>query len=123
MNEQEKQEVVAELKAAHDRTLLEQDVHRDRIAVMEKCGNKDYLQKLPSLGWAGIAEAMADEQWPATHEERKELLDQRGDEIPSRIQIDQIEDEDIRFHTYFLGEVVEHCHRIKAMAKFLVLHS
>jgi hypothetical protein len=57
------------------------------------------------MGWDGIADAMADECWPATHEERKTFLEQNWDEIPSQVQTDQIEDEDIRASTYFLGEV------------------
>ncbi len=118
ISQNDRNQIVAALKDAYDDTLKEQDVHRDRIEVMEECGNKDYLKILPSIGWDGIAKSMAGECWPPSDEERKNLLDQEHDEAPSRIQINQIEDEDIRFHTYFLGEVTDHCKRIKAMAKF-----
>ncbi len=85
---------------------------------MKGRGNEDYLKTLPTMGWDGIAEAMADECWPASHKERKAFLEQDWDEIPSRVQIDKIDDGDIRASTYFLGEVVEQCQRIKAHAKF-----
>ena len=118
MNEQEKQKIEASLKIAYDNTIKEQDFYGDRITVMEEVGNKDYLKKLPSTGWDGIAEAMANECWPADYEDREKYLGQNWEEVPSRILIDQIEDKDIRCSTYFLGEVVEQCHRIKAIAKF-----
>ena len=39
-------------------------------------------------------------------------------EIPSRLKINKIQDEDIRFKTYFLNEVAEQAERIKATAVF-----
>ena len=119
MNKKEKKEILATLDAAYQNTLDEQDVHRDRITVMKDAENEDYLKTLPSMTWKGVAKMMSDECWPATHKEREDFLGQNWDEIPSRLQIDQIEDSDIRSRTYFLGEVVEQCHRIKAHAKFL----
>ena len=119
MTRQEKQQIEAALKAATDNTLKEQNIHRDRIEVMEERGNNDYLTKPIFINWNNINESMADECWPANHQDRKKLLKQNWDEMPSRILIDQIEDKDIAGRVYFLNEVVEHCHRIKALAKFI----
>ncbi len=118
MTKQEKAQILHAIKIADDNALKEQDMHRDRIKAMETIGNKDYLKKPPSMKWKGVAKLMSDECWPATYKEREDFLGQNWDEIPSRLQIDQIEDSDIRSRTYFLGEVIEQCQRIKAHAKF-----
>ena len=118
VTKREKHQIEAALKVAYDNAIKEQDVHCDRATRMESIGNRDYLKTLPTMGWTGIAKEMAEECWPASHEERKVFLDQSWEEIPSQIQIDKIDDQDIRASTFFLGEVVEHCHRIKSQAKF-----
>ena len=118
MTRQEKQQIEAALIAAKDNTIKEQVIHRERISIMEKCGNKDYLMKPLTINWNNINEAMADECYPANCRNRETILEQNRDEAPSRILIDQIEDKDIRGRVYFLNEFVEHCHRIKASAKF-----
>ncbi len=119
MNKKEKEQILAAIKAADDNAFSEQDTHRGRITAMESVGNKDYLKTLPDMGWEGIAKAMVDERSPPCQQDRLKYLGRELDEAPSRIQLDQIEDEDIRHHTYFLGEVADHCERIKASAKFL----
>jgi|GEM_PF-5155489 len=119
MNEQEKQQIISALKAACDNTLKEQDIHRDRITVMKKIGNKDYLETLPIMGWDGINEAMADERSPISDKDRKTYLDQGWNETPFAIQVKKIEDEDIRNKTYCLDIYVEQCKRIKCVAKWL----
>lgn len=86
---------------------------------MESLGNKDYLKTLPAMKWKGVAKLMADECYPPCHQDRDKYFGQEFDQYPSRIQLDQIEDSDIRASTYFLGEVADHCERIKAYAKFL----
>ena len=119
MNDNEKNKKIAALKVANDNTLVEQDFHRERIETMGKIGNKNYYKELPSIGWDGVSSAMQDECSPPCSQERKKYLDQNWDEIPTRLQLENIEDTDIRSHTYFLGEVVEHTQRIKSIAKFL----
>ena len=118
MNSTEKKAVLASLEAAYQSTLDEQDVHRDRIAVMKDAGNSGYLDKLPLMKWRGIAKAMIDERSPPCHQDRDSYLGRESVQYPRRIQLDQIEDNEIRFSTYHLGEVVDHCERIKAVAKF-----
>jgi len=119
MTKQEKAQILHAIKIADDNALKEQDVHRDRIKAMETIGNKDYLKKLPSMKWKGIAKLMAGECSPPCHQDREKYLGEEFDEAPSRIQLDKVEDSDIRASTYFLGEVTDHCKRIKVMAKFL----
>jgi len=119
MKDHEKDKIIAALKVANDNTLIEQDFHRERIDIMEKIGNKNYYKELPSIGWNGVSSAMQDECSPPCSQERKKYLDQNWNEIPTRLQLEKIEDTDIRIHTYFLGEVVEHTQRIRSIAKFL----
>ena len=119
MTKQEKERIKAALDTAYENTLKEQDVHSERIDAMEKIGNMDYFDVLPSLGWVGIAAQMSEECSPADGQDRKRFLDQDWSEVPSRVRIDRIEDKVIMSGTYFLGRVVEHCYRIKSWAKFL----
>lgn len=119
MTKHEKEKIESALILAYENTLKEQDIHRERIEVMKEKGTKDYLEKLPSMGWKGVNEAMSGECYPACDQDRLEYLNQHCDDDLFYIKVCQIDDEDIRHRTYFLRDVVEHCNRIKSMAKFL----
>jgi len=118
INKNDRDRILTALKYAYNDTIEKQNICRDRLDVMEQFGNKAYLKNLPFIRWDCISKDMADECWPATHQDRQKHLNQNFDEIPSYIQIQRIEDDEIRSRTYFLGEVVDHYHRIKSMAKF-----
>jgi len=113
MKKKEQQQVLAILKGAINNSRKEQDAYIGRIAALKVKGNSDYLKKLSSMGWNGIAEAMADERYPAK--------DQDYDENPNSIKVDLIENFDIRCSTNFLNEIVEHTCRIKSRARFVEL--
>lgn len=115
----EKAKILAALKSAHDRTLQQQDILRERLELLRKTGTPDYRDRLLDKGgWSWLIEQMRDENYPPTHQDRKKLLDQDWDEIPSRLKLETIEDFDIRASTYFLGEVVEQTQRISAITRF-----
>lgn len=104
MTKQDKQKIEAALITAYDDTLKEQEFHLERVAALEKLGNKDYLKNLFFLGAEGLIRAMADEYSPATYQDRQQLLKQNWNEIPSYLRIQQIEDKDIRNRTFFWGK-------------------
>lgn len=114
----DKEEICSALDIAYEKVLAEQDFHRERIEAVSNVSDHDLRVELAELGGDGIAKVMENEHWPATHQDRKKHLQQSWDEIPSRIRIDKIQDEDIRHQTYFLNEVAEHRDRIRAMAVF-----
>ena len=116
--ENQKKQIIVELKTAYENTLIEQDESRSRIEAMESVKGYGYFETLKKLKWKGLSDAMAGESYPPTWEDRKEHLNQERKEFPMQIKISTIEDKDIRFHTHFLNEVVEHSHRIRSMANF-----
>lgn len=118
MNKIEKDKIISALKIAHENTIKEQDKHHERIEAMKLIGNEEYVSKLSLMGWDGLDKELKDVKYPPSSQERENYLEQKWDEIPRRIEIDKIDDKDIAFHTYMLGEVADHCERIKSMVRF-----
>ena len=114
----DKEQICAALDIAHQKVLDEQDAYRERLDAIIELSESEVWEKLQRLGEVGIAEVMKDERSPACSQDRQKYLEQSWDEIPSQLQIDQIEDKDIQIQTYFLNELAEHRDRIKAVTVF-----
>ena len=114
----DKEQICAALDIAHQKVLDEQDVYRERLDAIIELSESEVWEKLQRLGEVGIAEVMKDERSPACSQDRQKYLEQSWEEIPSRLQIEQIEDKDVQIQTYFLNEVAEHRDRIKAVTVF-----
>jgi hypothetical protein len=82
---------------------------------------EEHDQQLIIFSWAGIEKHMAGERWPPTSEDWKEYAGLDWSEIPKQKALQQIEDTDIRYATYFYSEIAEHTERIKATAAFSTL--
>lgn len=119
MKDHQKKVIIDALKQAYKNTLDEQDIYRNSMEQQKEAGNLEYIELLPKLGWVGFLERMDCETAPPCHQEREEILKRESKDCLPQIKIRQIEDWDIQVRTYFLGEVVDQCKRLKSIAKFL----
>ena len=119
MKDHQKKVIIDALKQAYKNTLDEQDIYRNIMEQQKEAGNLEYIELLPKLGWVGFLERMDCETAPPCHQEREKILKRDSKDCLPQIKIRRIEDWDIQVSTYFLGEVVDQCKRLKSIAKFL----
>jgi len=111
--------VIAAIKQAEAVSLADQDSYRPIIkAALATPATEKHEQLLIELGVGGIEKLMEGECYPPTGEDWKVIKGYEWNQMPRRLQLEQVEDKDISFWLYMLGEVTDHTQRLKAMAKF-----
>lgn len=111
--------VIAAIKHAEAERLAEQGPYRKIIkAAITTPATEKHEQLLEALNEGSIEKLMEGECYPPTGEDWKLIKGYNWDQVPRRRQLEQIEDEDISFWLYMLGEVTEHTKRLSATAKY-----
>jgi hypothetical protein len=118
----DKAEILKAIKQAEQAKLIEQETYRKTVkAALATPVTEDHFQRLEQIGWGGILDHMAGEQWPPHSTDWKELYGLEWDETPKHKQLRQINDEDISLAVYMLSEISDHADRLKAAATFFSL--
>jgi hypothetical protein len=119
MQPRAKAATIAALKQAEADSLAEQKIYRTIIdAAFAIPATEKHEKLLTGLGEDGLETLMEGECFPPAGEDWKQIKGYEWDQIPRRRQLEQVEDRDIFFWLYMLGEVTDHTKRLKAMAKF-----
>ena len=122
MRPHEKAAILKGLKAEEAARLREQDTHRK---VLKDIENSTPSEGLPSNldpdGWHEIEMHMEGQCWPPTSQDWLKFAGREHYETPKQELLNQIADEDIRFHSYHYSELADQTQRIKAMAHFFSL--
>lgn len=114
-----KKAVITAIKKAEADSLAEQDTYRKVIdAAYANPATEQHEQLLDALDKESLNKLMEGECYPPKHQDWKVIKGYEWDQIPRHRQLEQVEDRDISFWLYMLGEVTDHTKRLKAMAKF-----
>ncbi len=114
-----KEAVIAAIKKAEADSLAEQDTYRKIIdAAYANPATEQHEQLLKALDDEKLNNLMEKECYPPASQHWKIIKGYEWDQIPRRRQLEQVEDRDISFWLYMLGEVTDHTKRLRAMAKF-----
>lgn len=119
----DKASVIKGIKQAEKLKLREQDAYCAVInSTPETAGSSELDLKLDKIGgFLGIEEYMAGYQCPPSGRDWEDRYQLSWEQIPKRLRLNTIADEDIRRAVYFYSEVAEHTERIKAAAHFCEL--
>ena len=119
MPSRSKEAVIAAIKKAEADSLAEQDTYRKVInAAYANPATEQHEQLLKALDDDKLNKLMDGECFPPTSQDWKIIKGYEWDQIPRRRQLERVENKDISFWLYMLGEVTDHTMRLKAMAKF-----
>ncbi|MBK8889512.1 MAG: hypothetical protein IPN75_03480 [Dechloromonas sp.] len=114
-----KEAVIAAIKKAEADSLAEQDTYRKVIdAAYASPATEQQEELLKALDADRLNKLMDGECCPPSSQDWKIIKGYEWHQIPRRRQLEQVEDRDISFWLYMLGEVTDHTKRLKAMAKF-----
>lgn len=119
MQPRAKAAVITALKQAESASLAEQNTYRPIIeAAFATPPTEEHEQLLKQLGEDGLEKLMQGQLFPPTDEDWKLIKGYEWHQIPKQRKLEQVEDKEIFLHLFMLSEIVEHCLRLRAMARF-----
>lgn len=114
-----KKQILENLHKARAASIEEQNRYREIIKKAFDANNESTVrEEFWEGGWASILKVMEDCEFPPLPGGRKDFLHVEMDGELNRLKLQKIEEEEIRYATCFLNEVVEHTQRLRSMAMF-----